>query len=189
MIDCKFNIMKKAVVLLILSVFFLGELFAQTYNGKPYRKGVRPTKNIILMIPDGTSIGVVTAARWYQIYNELGGKNLAIDPYFCGTVMTFSSNAPIGDSAPTTSCYMTGMPQQVGNVAIYPLADPEHDLVEVDSTMSYQPLATILEAARIVKNKATGLVVKVEFPHATPAVCSAHHYKRGRYDLLGSQMA
>ena len=189
MIDCKFNVMKKIVVLLIISMFSFWGLFAQTYSGKPYRNGVRPTKNVILMIPDGTSIGVVTAARWYQIYNELGGKNLAIDPYFCGTVLTFSSDAPIGDSAPTTSCYMTGMPQQTGNVAIYPPANPENDLVEVDPTMSYQPLATILEAARIVKNKATGLVVTVEFPHATPADCSAHHYKRGRYDLLGSQMA
>lgn len=84
------------------------------------------------MIPDGTSIGVVSAARWYQIYNKLGGNNLAIDPYLCGTVKTFSSNAPIGDSAPTTSCYMTGMPQQTGNVSIYPVADPENDLVPVD---------------------------------------------------------
>ncbi|MCD8165627.1 MAG: alkaline phosphatase [Bacteroides sp.] len=162
---------------------------AQTYNGNSYRKPVRPTKNVILMIPDGTSIGVVSAARWYQIYNKLGGDNLAIDPYFCGTVKTFSSNAPIGDSAPTTSAYMTGMPQQTGNVCIYPPADPENDLVEVDPAMAYQPLATILEANRIEKGRSTGLVVTVEFPHATPADCAAHHYKRGNYSAIGSQMA
>lgn len=181
--------MKKTTLLffsLVLSVF---GITAQTYNGKPYRKGVRPTKNVIVMIPDGTSVGVVSAARWYKIYNDLGGDNLALDPYFCGTVKTYSSNAPIGDSAPTTSCYMTGMPQQTGNVAIYPPADPENDLVKVDPEMAYQPLTTILEAARIVKNKTTGLVVTVEFPHATPADCAAHHYKRGRYDVLSSQMA
>ncbi len=140
------------------------------------------------MIPDGTSISVVSAARLYQIYNKQG-ENLAIDPYFCGTVRTFSSNAPIGDSAPTTSAYMTGMPQQSGNVAIYPLADEENDLVEVDADMAYQPLTTVLEASRIEQNKATGLVVTCEFPHATPADCSSHHYQRGRYDLLASQMA
>jgi alkaline phosphatase len=84
---------------------------------------------------------------------------------------------------------MTGMPQQTGNVAIYPVADPANDLVPVDPTMAYQPLATILEAAKYQQNKSTGLVVTVEFPHATPADCSAHHYARGKYDYIASQMA
>jgi len=140
------------------------------------------------MIPDGTSIGVVSAARWYQIYNGMG-NNLAIDPYMCGTVKTFSSNAPIGDSAPTTSAYMTGMPQQTGNVSIYPVSDPDNDLIPVDPEMAYQPLATILEAAKYQQNKSTGLVVTVEFPHATPADCSAHYYARGKYEYIASQMA
>lgn len=181
--------MKRLSLFVSLLLLFTLITSAQTYNGDSYRKKIRPTKNVILMIPDGTSIGVVSAARWYQIYNNLGGQNLAIDPYICGTVKTFSSNAPIGDSAPTTSAYMTGMPQQTGNVSIYPPADKQNDLVEVDESMAYQPLATILEAARIEKQKATGLVVTVEFPHATPADCSAHHYKRGRYDLIAPQMA
>lgn len=140
------------------------------------------------MIPDGTSIGVVSAARWYQIYNNKG-NSLAIDPYLCGTVKTFSSNAPIGDSAPTTSCYMTGQPQQTGNVSIYPVADPENDLVPIDPSKAYQPLATLLEGAKIEKNKAVGLVVTVEFPHATPADCSAHYYNRGKYEYIAPQMA
>ncbi|MCD8194550.1 MAG: alkaline phosphatase, partial [Tannerellaceae bacterium] len=153
-----------------------------------YRRDVKPTKNVIVMIPDGTSIGVVSAARWYQIYNNQG-NSLAIDPYLCGTVKTFSSNAPIGDSAPTTSCYMTGQPQQTGNVAIYPVADPENDLVPVDPAKAYQPLATVLEAAKIEMNKATGMVVTVEFPHATPADCASHHYNRGKYEYLAPQIA
>lgn len=140
------------------------------------------------MIPDGISIGVVSAARWYQIYNNKG-NSLAIDPYLCGTVKTFSSNAPIGDSAPTTSCYMTGQPQQTGNVSIYPVADPENDLVPIDPSKAYQPLATLLEGAKIEKNKAVGLVVTVEFPHATPADCSAHYYNRGKYEYIAPQMA
>lgn len=171
-------------LLFILLVFATSALAQQHY-----RKPVKPTKNIIVMIPDGTSIGVVSAARWYQIYNNLGGENLAVDPYMCGTVKTFSSNAPIGDSAPTTSAYMTGMPQKTGNVAIYPEADPDNDLVTVDPSMTYQPLTTILEAARYHQNKATGLVVTVEFPHATPADCSAHYYNRGKYKYIASQMA
>ncbi len=140
------------------------------------------------MIPDGTSIGVVSAARWYKFYNNKV-NSLYIDPYLCGTVQTFSSDAPIGDSAPTTSCYMTGVPQQTGNVSIYPVANPENDLYPVDTAMAYQPLATILEAARIEQNKATGLVVTCEFPQATPADCASHYYDRGAYKYLASQMA
>lgn len=179
--------MKKTVLSLTL-LLFSTILVAQTYKYNPYKKEIRPVKNLIVMIPDGTSIGVVSSARWYKYYN---GKDncLYIDPYFCGTVSTFSSNAPIGDSAPTTSCYMTGMPQQTGNVSIYPLADPENDLVDVDPSMAYQPLATILEAAKIEKNMATGLVVTCEFPHATPADCAAHHYKRSNYKSIAPQMA
>lgn len=180
--------MKKSFLLLFFIFLFLSVLSAQTYNGNAYRRKVAPTKNIILMIPDGTSIGVVSAARWYQIYNKLGGDNLAIDPYMCGTVKTFSSNSPIVDSAPATSAFTTGMPQQSGNVAIYPPADPENDLVEVDASMAYQPLTTIMEAMRIEQNKALGLVVTVEFPHATPADCSAHHYDRNKKDILVSQV-
>ena len=172
----------------IFYLFVLSVLLCNTILLQAQKREVRPVKNIILMIPDGTSIGVVSAARWYKVYNKMG-DNLNIDPYFCGTVKTFSSNAPIGDSAPTTSCYMTGMPQQTGNVAIYPPADPENDLVPIDPSMAYQPLATILEAMKMEQHKATGLVVTVEFPHATPADCSAHYYKRSKYEYIAPQMA
>lgn len=169
--------------------FFLLALSCSLVWSQQYHRPVKPVKNVILLIPDGTSISVVSAARWYQIYNKLGGENLHIDPYFCGTVKTFSSNAPIGDSAPTTSAYMTGMPQQTGNVAIYPPADPDNDLVPVDPAMAYQPLATILEAAKIQQKKAVGMVVTVEFPHATPADCAAHYYARDKYEYIAPQMA
>ena len=176
------------LLMLLFGLFITFSVFSQTYNGNHYREKVEPTRNVIVMIPDGTSIGVVSAARWYKIYNNMG-DGLNIDPYLCGTVKTFSSNAPIGDSAPTTSAYMTGMPQRTGNVSIYPVADPDNDLVKVDEKMAHQPLTTILEAARLERNMATGLVVTVEFPHATPADCSSHYYNRGAYDKIGSQMA
>ncbi len=168
---------------------FLVLLSTCLVQAQQYRRPVKPVKNVIVMIPDGTSIGVVSAARWYQIYNKLGGENLNLDPYLCGTVKTFSSNAPIGDSAPTTSSYMTGMQEQSGNVAIYPVADPGNDLVYVDPAMAYQPLTTILEASKIEQNKATGLVVTVEFPHATPADCSAHYPRRNEYKYIASEIA
>lgn len=184
----KNKVSMRCLMLALAAIFAVSSVLAQTYDGAHYRRAVTPTKNLIVMIPDGTAMSVVSAARWYGIYNGLG-DNLAIDPYICGTVKTFSSNAPIGDSAPTTSCYMAGMPQQTGNVSIYPPADPENDLVEVDPAMSYNPLATVLEAMKSGQGKAAGLVVTVEFPHATPADCAAHHYRRGNYAAIASQMA
>lgn len=152
-----------------------------------FAQEVKPVKNVILMIPDGTSLGAYSAARWYKIHNNMG-DGLNIDPFITGTVSTFSSNAPIGDSAPTTSCYVTGVPSRAGWVSTYPIVDPGNDLYLLDSTMAYQPLATILEASKLENNKATGLVVTCHFPHATPADCASHSYTRGNYDAISSQM-
>lgn len=170
--------MKKISLLFVLSTIAIFT-FAQQ---------VRPVKNVIVMIPDGTSIGVYSAARWYKMYNKMGDR-LHIDPYFSGTVTTHSSNAPIGDSAPTGSTYATGVLQKTGNIAIHPETDPGNDIYPVDANRTYQPAATILEASKIEKNKAVGLVVTCEFPHATPADFSAHHYSRGNYKALAPQMA
>lgn len=148
---------------------------------------VRPVKNLIVMIPDGTSLSVYSAARWFKYYNGMGDQ-LNLDPYITGTVTTFSSNAPIGDSAPTGSAYATGVLQQTGNVSIHPEAS-ENDLFPVDATRSFQPAATILEALKIDKQKAVGVVVTCEFPHATPADFTAHHYKRSNYKALAPQIA
>lgn len=149
---------------------------------------IRPTKNLIVMIPDGTSIGALSASRWMKIYRGEGDK-LNLDPYISGTVTTFCSNTPVGDSAPTTSTYMTGVPMQRGNVAIYPEVDPDNDIIALNPEFTNQPQMTILEAMRIEQKKAVGLVVTVEFPHATPADCSAHHYNRSKYSEIAPQMA
>ena len=145
-------------------------------------------KNVILMIPDGASLATVSSARWYQRYNNPEKPNLNIDPYICGTVLTYSSNAPIGDSAPTTSCFMTGVPSRAGWVSTYPIADPKNDIIPLDPSMAYQPLMTVLEAAKIVQGKSTGIVCVSEFPHATPADCASHSYSRGKYDWIAPQM-
>lgn len=173
--------MKKTVFLLLLA-----SLTFQAHAIAP--EDVKPVKNLILLIPDGTSISTVSTARWYQWYNHPEKSKLAIDPYLCGTVLTHSSNAPIGDSAPTTSCYMTGYPSRTGYVATYPLQDEANDIYPMDSSRAYQPMTTLLEAMKLLQNKATGLVFTCEFPHATPADCSAHSYKRSRYDWIAPQM-
>jgi alkaline phosphatase len=163
---------------LFLLLFSLSNALAQN----------KPVKNVILLIPDGTSLSAVSAARWYQRYLHPEQTHLNLDPYLCGSILTYSSNAPIGDSAPTTSCYMTGYPSRAGWVATYPVADPGNDIIPMDVYEAYQPITTLLEAARIVQNKAIGLVFTCEFPHATPADCSAHSYNRGKYEWIVPQM-
>jgi alkaline phosphatase len=149
---------------------------------------VKPVKNLIVLIPDGTSLATVSVARWYQWYLHPDKPKLHIDPYICGTVLTHSSNAPIGDSAPTTSCYMTGYTSRAGYVSTYSPSSGEDDIYPLDPTKAYQPLTTLLEAVKWRQGKATGLVFTCEFPHATPADCSSHSYNRSRYDWIAPQM-
>ena len=147
----------------------------------------KPIKNLIVLIPDGTSTGLLSASRWYQTYLDPDKRNLNIDDYIRGLVGTCSSDAPIGDSAPTTSCYMTGQMSQTGFIATYPVKT-DHDILPVDATRAYQPMATLLEASKQMLHKSTGLVFTSEFPHATPADCSAHIDKRGNYKAIIPQM-
>lgn len=168
--------MKRAVLFNVLILFALST-FAQTND----------VKNVILMITDGTSTSLLSAARWYKTYHNAQESYLYIDPFVTGLTRTCSSDAPIGDSAPTTACYMTGQPSQTGFVSTYPVKT-DHDLVPVDATRAYQPLTTLLEAAKILQGKSTGLVCTCEFPHATPADCAAHSYNRGKYGIIAPQM-
>lgn len=175
--------MKRTITFLLLLVVILIPAKATDVEN------VKPVKNVILLIPDGTSLTTVSMARWLQWYTNPDMPKLNIDPYLCGTVRTHSSNAPIGDSAPTTSCYMTGYPSRTGYVSTYPVNDTPNDIYPNDPARAYQPLTTVLEAAKILQGKSTGLVFTCEFPHATPADCSAHSYNRGKYEWIAPQMA
>lgn len=167
-----------------LSVTFRKLALAAVFAAGTMAAYAQQVKNVILLIPDGCSLATVSTARWYQWYNNPGQEFLHIDPYLSGTVRTTCSNAPIGDSAPTTSCFMTGYNSLAGWVSSYPVADPKNDIYPMDPAKAYQPLTTVLEAARIMYGKSTGLVCTCEFPHATPADCSSHSYNRSKYDWI-----
>lgn len=177
--DGKSRFIKQKMIVFSLMLLVITGLWA---------KDIKPTKNVIVMIPDGTSLSVLSASRWLKTYRG-EESTLNVDKYLCGTVTTFSSNAPIGDSAPTISCYTTGIPQRAGNIAIYTVPDPNNDLVRLNPDSAYQPLATILEAMQITQAKSAGLVVTCEFPHATPAGNAAHCYNRSNYKAIAPQMA
>jgi alkaline phosphatase len=147
-------------------------------------------KNVIILIPDGTSIPVLTLARWYQGYINNSIKQLpplAVDPYICGLVRSHSSDAPIGDSAPTGSWYACGESSRASYISMYAPVNIENDIVELDNTKSYQPLMTVLEAAKL-SGMSTGIVVTCQFTHATPADFTAHWYDRGNDYILADQI-
>ncbi|NTW31822.1 MAG: alkaline phosphatase [Bacteroidetes bacterium] len=176
--------MKKILILIVfcLSIYESKMLFSQNTNEKNSK-----IKNVIVMIPDGTSTSILSIARWYQYYLDNSKQSLAFDSLNCGMVKTHSSNVPIGDSAPTSSWYATGVASKSGFVATYPPKDSINDLVYINPKKQFQPLLTVLEAAKL-SGKKTGLVFTCEFPHATPADFSAHSYSRGDYDAISKQM-
>lgn len=172
----------KRLVGIVLAVVLCGQVNAIA------PEKVKPVKNVILFISDGTSLSVASAARWLQRYRDPSKENLNIDPWMCGTVITCNSDAPIGDSAPTTSCYMTGHRSRAGYVSTYPPYKGSANIGFVDSTRTYAPMATLLEAGKQLLGKSAGLVFTCQFPHATPADCSAHYYNRNASKLISDQM-
>ena len=145
-------------------------------------------KNVIVLISDGTSVPVLTLSRWYQWDVLNGDARLAVDPYLSGLVKTHSSDAVIGDSAPTASAYFTGHWSRAGFISTYPDQTP-NDIYPVDPSRAFQPLATVGEAMRMLQGKSVGLVVTCEFPHATPASAMSHSSRRSDYASIGSVMA
>ncbi|WP_026161609.1 alkaline phosphatase [Porphyromonas somerae] len=172
--------MKRTLCILATLLFALPQLLVA-------EQPTKPVKNVIFMISDGTSLSTISLARWYQNLQADSLTKLHLDPYMSGTVLTFCSDAPIGDSAPTTSTYMNGMPSIQGMVGTYPYATSQ-DLIPVDSTMGYRPLVSLMEATRVLQDRKVGVVVTCEFPHATPADATAHSYSRKRYDWIIPQM-
>jgi alkaline phosphatase len=145
-------------------------------------------KNVIFCVPDGTSVSDLALARWYQTYLFPSRTRLNVDPLLCGMVKTHSSNAVISDSAPAMSAYMIGYLCQTKFVSMYPPADAGRDLTPVDSSRAYAPCITAMEAGRVDKGKATGLVFTCELPHATPAGTHVHWPNRSDYPVVLEQM-
>lgn len=169
------------IILIALTVSCQGN-----YNQE---KGPRPTKNVILMVPDGTCTGVLALSKWYKHYAGDTSFELNVSEHVCGLMSSTMSNGIMACSAPAMSAIVTGIPQQAGNISVYPVPDPGKDLIEVDPARSYQPLMSVMEANRLEKGRSTGVVVTVEIHHATPAACAAHTPRRGDRKAIVRQMA
>ena len=182
--------------LLILSLFLPVEAALVAQKIKKADAAVLPKeekpqiKNVIFMLADGTSFSALSVTRWYK--TALSGQNrrqdLALDKYMCGMVQTYCSNAPIGDSAPTMSAYMTGVNAPVGFLSSAPPSEPQNDLEEVEVAWAYRPLATLAEVVRWEMGKKVGIVATSEFTHATPAAVASHALSRSQRAFIAKQM-
>lgn len=131
-----------------------------------------PVKNVILLIPDGMSVGATTIARYMLDGNENGSTKLVMDEYVTGLISTTWAKGPVTDSAPAGTAYSTGYKSIPGSLGI--------DENKV-------PKATVLEAAQ-TKGKSVGLIATSEFMHATPAAFTAHEVKRSNYATIAEQI-
>lgn len=152
---------------------------------------VKPTKNVILMVPDGVSTSVLSLVRWYnqQKSPQNVTATLATDPYLCGLVRQSCSDSPVPASPAAMTSFMTGYKVQGSNMSVYPSKNEGQDLVNVNADSTWQPLATVMEAAKILGHKSTGLVVTVTATHATPGATTAHTVSRSEHHDIIRQMA
>ncbi len=169
---------KKGILSVLLCFTVLCSMFL-TIPGTALASGT--AKNVIILIPDGMSIDGTTLARWYQ-----GGQSLAMDEIACGLVRTYSSDAPIADSAPAATAFATGYKSHTGYIGVLPVVANMPGLTPIAPGNEKKPVATILEGAKLA-GKATGLIATSEIMHATPAGFSSHFPDRKNYDALSEQ--
>jgi alkaline phosphatase len=128
-------------------------------------------KNLIILVPDGCSATVQTAARWYQ---QSKGKKLCLDQMLCGAVRTHMSNSVITGSAAAATAFASGHKTYARFIGLGPRGD---DVLTTLPTppryIQYRPLASVLEGAKLM-GKSTGLIATSRITHATPASYAAH---------------
>lgn len=173
--------MKKKIALLLSTVMIFGSLHCTALANEGVSAQTDSVKNVILLIPDGQSVGGTTLARWYN-----GGKPLAVDEMACGLVRTYSSDAAIADSAPSGTAMATGFKSHTGFVGVLPDVNSMPGMKPLAKGDERKPIASILEAAQLA-GKSTGIIATSEIMHATPADFTAHDPSRKNYDNLSEQ--
>ena len=160
LISCSMIHLQKIILIIVVCLTFIRCTYTKQEDNM--------VKNVIIMIPDGTSIGLVTLSRWYNDNNPL-----SIDPYICGMIRTHNSDGKFPDSAPTSTAYATGVKTKAPYIGL---------------DCNGEPRISILELAK-QKGLATGIVATCEFPHATPAdfVCHFNNRESSVYKNLSKQ--
>ena len=137
-------------------------------------------KNVIIMVPDGTTSAHTTVARWYK------GAPLALDAMALGGVRTYSSESLITNSAPAATAFATGHKSSDRLIGVLPEAVTVPGLRAVKEKHKYKPVPSVLEGARLT-GRSVGLVATANIQHATPAAFSAHWPDRSNYNEIAEQ--
>lgn len=166
---------------LALSVVSAGSLVAAKEDNSAKNAANGKTKNLIVLIGDGMGPAQVSAARYYQQY-ENGVKALNLDPYYVGQATTYADRGEDGgtivsgivtDSASAGTAFATG--HKTYNAGI-----------SVSNEDVSKPFASIIEASER-SGKSTGLVTTARITHATPAVYASHVRNRDNENAIASQ--
>jgi len=160
----KHKILFTTISVLILVTVLVYPAFSNSYRA--YTDDNREIRNVIVMVPDGCSLGVQTAARWVK------GAPLYLDSIQKGSVSTWAADSVITDSASAATAFATGHKTDDKFISVGPRSTPVLTGYTPDAA-PYVPLATVLESAKL-EGKSTGLVATSTISHATPACFGAH---------------
>jgi alkaline phosphatase len=143
-----------------------------------------PVRNIILLIADGTGVGVWTAAAYAN--HDLAVRRMPVT----GLVDTRSRSGKVTDSAAGATVYATGervTNRTVGVGGPCPLPS-SRDTVATQWPDACEPLENWFDIARS-KGKATGIVTTTTVIDATPASFVAHSPSRYWRQAIAEQFA
>jgi alkaline phosphatase len=148
--------MRKARMCVVAPLVALGMMLSTAWGQQVAvaPAGTDKPKNVIVMVSDGMGPAAVTLTRLVS-----GKQALTIDDYLIGTRRTSSSDKLVTDSAAAGTAMATGQLTKNDYVGVTPTGEP---------------LGNVLEAAKVQKKMATGLVVTSPITDATPASFSAH---------------
>ncbi|KAJ1860468.1 vacuolar alkaline phosphatase [Coemansia sp. RSA 2703] len=160
--------LQKAIVFLVLvSVTGIFWLYFDGINWMRQSK----KRNVIIMISDGFGPASETMARnFVQQINQLPvGYQSPLDEILVGSSRTRSSDSLVTDSAAGATAFSCTLKTYNGAISV---------------TDDKTPCGTVMEAAKLQRGMATGLVVTSRITHATPAAFSAHALSRNMEDLI-----
>ena len=146
-------------------------------------------KSVIVLVPDGCSQSILTAARWYKSFAMDSNEPLALDEIGAtGLVKTYMANSIITDSASAASAFASGYKNTDGMLGVGAADSLKPNLTGFSSPIApYAPMETILEAAKVA-GKSTGLVATSRISHATPAAYACHQWTRNNYGAVQEDM-
>ncbi len=152
-----------------------GKAIVKTVNYEVYQVigNAKKAKNVILMIGDGMSANIRTAARVVSKGIDEGKFKgwLEMEKMdYMGLVTTSGMDSIVTDSANSASAYATGHKTAVNAEGVYPdnTSDPLDD----------PRVENIVELVKRTKKMATGLVTTADITDATPAAMATHTRKR-----------